>query len=380
MKIALISTKATNIGDDLIRRGVRRLVVSALADSYDGELLWKVVNKHQPWTVYLKSQAARSVVARMPFGQRQVTEALTRISRRTGRDTVFTDADLVIQCGTPVMWFGVHESEWQGPIYDDALGREGRPPTLNLSGGSCFPWIAARPVQLIGADRMAISTMLDRSDLFTARDRLAAEVAGSLGRPTEVFSCAAIHSGGAVPAPGDGGVLLVNVMRRGGHFDWGQNLSSESWLATVDKVLAERTGRDRILFICHSDDELALARSRWPQHEAVLPRNTEEYLEVARRGRIGLVNRMHAAVTLAGLGIPAIGIGTDTRLLMVEQAGQPIRYVGDAEADELIEALADLDTHRLVYREALLENERRSFEAHRQHLLDSGILGRAAGR
>jgi len=144
-------------------------------------------------------------------------------------------------------------------------------------------------------------------------------------------------------------------------------------------VVAARAGHDRLLFLCHSEDEFALARSRWGEHAAVLPRSTEEYLNVARRGRIGLVNRMHAAVTLGGLGIPAIAVGTDTRLLMVEQSGQPIRYLADAHPDDLIAALDQLDGERAERQAALLDIERTSFDGHRAHLLESDVLARAAG-
>lgn len=376
MKVALISTKATNIGDDLIRRGVQRMLTAALPGT---QMEWRVINKHQPWTVYVTNESARTAIDRLPRGKRRVTDAIGRTSRVLNIATAFTGADLVVQCGTPVMWPGVANVEWQGPIWEDALDRIGRPPVMNLSGGSCYPWTAPRPVTLDPADQVALSNMLGRSDLFTARDPLAAQIARSLGKQAEVFSCAAIHSGGSEPAAGEDGALLLNVMPRGGHFDWGQNLDPDAWLRSVDEVVAARADRDTLLFLCHSQDEFDLARRRWPDHEAVLPVTTEEYLQAARRGRIALVNRMHAAVTLAGLGIPAIAVGTDTRLLMVAQTGQPVRYLGEVEGGELVSALAELDADRENLREALLDNERSSFEAHRDHIQVSDVLIRAAG-
>jgi hypothetical protein len=139
----------------------------------------------------------------------------------------------------------------------------------------------------------------------------------------------------------------------------------------------ERAKQNTLLFLCHSAAELELARSRWPGHEAVLPTTTDEYLAVAGRGRIALVNRMHAAVTLAGLGIPAVGIGTDTRLLMVEQTGQEIVYVGDADGAGLLASLELLDSQLDERRQLLLHREQQSFEAHLATLKQSGVLTNA---
>jgi hypothetical protein len=371
MNITLISTKATNIGDDLIRRGVQRLLVDALPGA---DINWTVVNKHQPWTVYLKSALASTAIERLPRGKRRLTGALGRVSRVSGAPTAFSDADLIVQCGTPVMWHGSGTSEWQEPIWNEALGRPGRAPVMNLSGGSCYPWTAPRPIALDPADKAGIAMMLRRSDMFTARDNIAKEICESLGAACAVFSCAAVHSGGGVPAAEAEGPLLLNVMPRGGHFDWNQRLDPSRWLSAVDQLIAERSGKDTFLFLCHSRDELDLARGRWPAHEAVLPESTDEYLAVARRGRVAVVNRMHAAVVLAGLGVPALGIGTDTRLMMVEQTGQEIAYLGDADGPRLIESVERLDAEQSTRRQSLLQRERDSFAAHLAHLKSSAVL------
>lgn len=369
MKVTLISTTETNIGDDLIRRGVQRMIAPSLPDAD-----YRIVNKHHPWTLYVGASPAGELVRRLSRGQRRAMRALGRAHRMIGARTPFTDADLVVQCGTPVMWHGVRNSEWQWPIWEEALGRPGRPPVLNVSGGSCYPWTGRRPTLLEPGDDTALRFMFDRSDVFTARDREAARVAESLGTEAHVFPCAAMHAGGGEAASGDAQTLIVNVMPRGGHFDWGQGLDPNRWLTAVDEVITRRARTDRILFLCHSADELDLANSRWPEHQAVLPRSTEEYLDVARRGRIALVNRMHAAVALAGLGVPAVAIGTDTRLLMVQETGQEICYLADASAGHLLAVLDVLDAEFEGRRKALLTLEEQAFSAHRSLL--AGELGR----
>lgn len=371
MKIVLISTKDTNIGDDLIRRGVQRLLTAALPDR---SIEWDVVNKHQPWTVYTRNSMADAAIQRLPRGKRHTTIALRHASRTLGVPTVFTDADLIVQCGTPVMWPGVHRSEWQVPIWEESLGRSNRPPLLNLSGGSCFPWTAERPIQLAFEDDAALRMMLNRSDLVTTRDPLAKQIFEQLGGTASLHSCAAVHSGGGRVSTDAGDTLIINVMPRGGHFDWNQKLDGERWLRAVDEVVRVRAKQNTLLFLCHSADELELAERRWPGHEAVLPTTTEQYLDVAQRGRTALVNRMHAAVTLAGLGVPAIAIGTDTRLLMVEQTGQDIAYVGDADGDNLLAGLELIDDQLTDRRAMLLEREQSSFDAHLATLTQSEVL------
>jgi hypothetical protein len=57
---------------------------------------------------------------------------------------------------------------------------------------------------------------------------------------------------------------------------------------------------------------------------------------------------------MAGLGIPSISVGTDTRMLMLAPIGLPFRYVKEAEGDQLEEGLEMAVTQRNEERERLI--------------------------
>lgn len=333
MKVVLLG--ASGIGSALMLAGARRLL---------GDHEYSVLDRNRPATVYLRSGGP------VPASSIRV---LGRFHRLLHLPTAFAGADRVVHCGGPVVFPGVHRAPWQWPVWEEALGRSGRPVVLNLSGGSCFPWEARRAVG--GADEAALRIMFSRSDLFTASDSESERVAASLGFAARLFPSLTMHAGGGESADGETSTLIINAAR-----------GSESWLEAMDEVVSRRSRTDRVLFLCHSASELDLANSRWPEHQAVLPRSVEEYFDVARRGRVALVNNASAAVALAGLGIPALCVGSDTRLLAVQETGQEIMFVGDATPFGLLGTLDMLDAEFESRRKALLALEERAFTDHRE--------------
>jgi hypothetical protein len=63
---------------------------------------------------------------------------------------------------------------------------------------------------------------------------------------------------------------------------------------------------------------------------------------------------MHASVALAGMGIPSVAIGTDTRLLMVKRLGLPFFPVKEASASALESTVEGLLLRRGEEEERLL--------------------------
>jgi hypothetical protein len=90
----------------------------------------------------------------------------------------------------------------------------------------------------------------------------------------------------------------------------------------------------------------------------------DEYFNIAVWGKAGIFNRMHASVGFAGLGIPSMAIGADTRMLMVENLDLPIMYVKDATPKLLLEALDNAVTSRYVEQERLLQLQARTLESY----------------
>ena len=106
--------------------------------------------------------------------------------------------------------------------------------------------------------------------------------------------------------------------------------------------------------LAHNEKELALAAEIWPQLPRVCPASVPEYFAVARDAAFGVCNRMHASVALAGLGIPSVAVGTDSRNLMVELLGLPVFYVKAATTERMVTAIDELqfkrdgESHRLL--------------------------------
>jgi hypothetical protein len=340
MKVVLISSTG-DIADALTRAGVMRLL---------GDHEYAVLDRQRPGSVYFRSRVGSSLTS--------VPKPIGAVHRLVRASTAFSGADLVVNCGGPVMFHGVAAAAWQRPVWDDALGRAGRPRVLSVSGGSCFPWTERRPTELSVADESALRRTFRRTDLFTAGDREAGRLAEYFGMPGPVLPSVAMHAGAGEAASGDASTLIVNVMP-----------GEKAWLRTMDEVVSRRARTDRILFLCHAPSELELANARWPEHQAVLPRSTDEYLDVARRGRVALVQHASAAVVLAGLGIPALTVGSDTRLLTAQETGQETGYVGDASARGVLASLDLLDVEFEARRKRLLGLEERAFAEHRDVLL-----------
>lgn len=359
--LGLITTHGTNIGDDLIRVGARAVIDAALGEPPQSVV---EVNKHRPLTV-LRSPWPDRIVQRLPRGRHTATRHIGRALAPLRLASVFDDVAIVAQCGMPLMWPGCGRAEWYPTVWRDVLGRRHVPLVLNLAGGSCFPWTAQRRPRLERGDAAALRMILGRSDLITVRDELAAEVAARLGFAATALPCTAMHAARATGIAGaDGDAVVLNIMPRGAHFTWGQELDAATWLATVDRLVSLLAPDFPLLFLCHDRAEHDLARLRWPGHEAVLPTRPFDYLVAARRARVAVVNRMHAAVALAGLGVPAVAVGSDTRLLMVEQTGQVVQYLGEATATGLRDRVHELVAEAGKRREYLRDLEERSFATH----------------
>jgi hypothetical protein len=192
--------------------------------------------------------------------------------------------------------------------------------------------------------------------LTTTREGLAAKLLGkAAGVDIPVLSCPALLAGQTHVAPERGGsTFILNFMPRAGHFDELRQIDPESWKTAFCEAVRCLEARFHPIFLCHSEPELQAARTIWPQHRAVFPQTTGDYFNTVKGAYGGLVNRLHAAVGLAGLGIPSIAVGTDTRMLMTKQIGIETLFAPDAAAPMLVQQLESLLERRDEISAALL--------------------------
>ena len=354
MKISFLSSLNTNIGDEFIRDGLISVLTSLLPEN---KWSWNVYNKHQPWTFYPRAHPAQLAGLVDRNFHRGWRKCLNVLSSLPGNQ--FFDADLVIQSGTPIIWNGAHRSEWAIPFWKNfAQKNQGKIPLLNLAGGSCYAW-SSPPSQLQGKDRDFAATMVDACSVTTTRDPLAAQLLSEAsGKEIPLLPCSAFLAGqhhANVKKPD--GRILFNVMPIGGHFDYLKQIDPSVWLNTVMETLQNLPGDCRAEFICHSRSELDFAQKHWSAFPIHMPENPRAYFRCCEGATAAVVNRLHAAVGLSGLGIPSIAIGTDTRLLMTREIGIPSLFAPEVTTESLIGELRGLLAERET-RSQILQQKR----------------------
>jgi len=344
VRIGLISTINTNIGDDMIRIGI----INVLNDVFKRQKLdFVTINKHHPYTVYPEWHPIRWA----PRGKRILSTLLHRYGF-----SCFDDCDLIIQCGAPVLWPNCHRSEWATPLWHQVVGRlSGRIPVLNLAAGSCYPWERQPEYISESRDALYLKAILGYCRLTTVRDRLAQRLCVNLGAQTPLIPCSAFVSfTGQVTSKRNDGIVVINYMSGGGHYEWEQNIEKAAWHKTAVKLLNLLRKRHKLVFLCHNKVEYDLAENLSPDIRRFLPNNVVEYFEFISGAKAAVCNRMHASVALAGMGIPSVAVCTDTRLLMVEALGLPCFYVKDVTAEMIEDKIESLLAKQSDERERLL--------------------------
>jgi polysaccharide pyruvyl transferase WcaK-like protein len=364
--VGLISTLGTNIGDDMVREGVLRMLRRVLARGV-GRI--EVVNKHRPLTVLPAFHPLRGIEVLIPNRFRRWTYERLELALRHMGETRFDSCDIVVQCGAPVVWPGCHKCEWAAPLWRHTIGRlHTRLPVLNIAAGSCYPW-ERQPETIEDAEESAyVREMVGHCRLTTARDVLARKLLEQAGGKVPLLPCSALLAatpeGPSLECP----EVLINYMAGGGHYGWDQEIDIGLWERIVRRVVEELKRNHTVGFLCHNREEVRLASSLDSSLPRLAPRTAEEFFVSTRRAKILLCNRLHAAVCLAGLGIPSVTVGTDTRLLMTRALGIPALYVKDVDAGCLLTALNDIWRRRTEEGERLLLLRRDAEEAYEFHL------------
>lgn len=365
MKIGLVTTLNTNIGDDFIREGLLHCIRKILPGQKP-ELV--MLNKHQPHTVYPRRHPIRNLY-RENFKPRRKTKLLRFMAERwlppLGH-SLFDDCDVLIQCGTPVIWEGCRHSEWARLVWRDVLARlaRGGRPVLNLGGGACYPWERLPETLADSPDEAYIRLMLNAAQLTTVRDRLARKLCASLGHDMPRICCPALLTAQAYVTPvKPTRKVLVNFMAGGGYWDFGQGIDTRLWEQTMRQTVGhlQRSGWQPLL-LAHNSEELALAAKIWPDLPRACPGDLREYFDIARDAAFGVFNRLHASVAAAGLGIPSVAVGTDSRMLMVESLGLPVLYVKEATPERMTATIEYLQRNRKMESHRLLALRETTFE------------------
>ena len=343
MKIGLITTLDTNIGDDFIRLGIQRVLRAAFPGP---EPRWILLNKHRPETIWPPGHPCRHLPAWAPRWRR---------AARRAWGSRFHGCAGIVQCGAPVIWKRCARCEWNGPVWQDVVGElHRRVPVLNLAIGSAYSLSAVPDRVEDPADRDYLRSILGYCRLTTARDKLAQRLAAELGTEIPLIPCSAGLAFDAPESDEARDIAFVNYMPKAGHYDFSGDVDEVAWDRTLGEVLARMSRTFRVVFLCHDRREELLAAERFPGYERRRPQTPAEYAALARQAALGLFNRLHGAVALAGMGVPSVAVGNDTRLWMVAEYGLPTFDVRTCAADALWSAFENLARRRGEERQRLL--------------------------
>ncbi len=343
LRIALITTWATNVGDDFIREGIRA-VLDGICD-YQACL----VNKHEP-----------ELTCRTPLPGDEAPPMTDKI----------LTADAVIQCGTPVYWnLGpaagqkCSTAEWIQPLWYDRIGAiHDRRPVLNIAAGACQRYYGTPDDILCDPDCTRFIKDAHRfCRLVTVRDGLAEEVHRRLGLAVHRLPCSAVHAWRRHPAEGERRFVALNLMQLGGHWDLDGRSDPAAWKACCDVICRGLAGAgENLLLIAHDRDEANFMRDVAPGHPVFCSADYREYFAAYAQCRGGIFNRVHGAMILAAQGVPAVVVGNDSRTWMVDEVGLPRRPVANADPTEIVELLLSL-MGRDEVTERLIDTEHRAY-------------------
>lgn len=363
MKIGFITTINTNIGDDFIRTGIENILYSLKDKS---EIKFTYVNKHKPETEILKNSIF-GFLYKLPNFKGRRTLIRKFENHYTYLNYFFKNQDLIIQSGAPVLWQGCEKNEWALPIWYNAIGKlKGKMPILNLAAGSCYPWENQKAFYESPAEIQYAKDLGSFCNLTTTRDKLANELFSYCGVDNVLMPCTAFFVDKNFENNNESRYVLINYMEGGGHFDWGQKIDKEVWEKTIISLISELKKDHEIRFICHSNEEVKLAKKIAPDLMTCFPQNVEEYLECIKYAKLGINNRMHASVAMASVGVPSISVCTDTRLLMLENIGAKFHYVKDLSEELLINEAKSLIENLKIERVRLFSLKKEKFEQYRQ--------------
>jgi hypothetical protein len=349
-RVALLSHRGGNIGHDFMAIGME----AALKVAFGHDVQIDHFEQHNYFEVYSEKHWLRllhkKLHGRLTFLRRYLNTPAFRA--HSWPQTLPLRYNLAVASGGPNIVPGAHRAAELGLVLHHLNGafHFRGVPLIDAGVGACFPFEKIPGRLEDPADRAFYSTALGYVARMTVRDVVAEKVVRDLGFEPDLIPCGAIGSGRAFgQAQRAGGeacrYVAINFQRVGANNDWGQNVDAADWKRTMQAVIADVEKRHPVMILAHNADELKLAAELAPHVKRVLPTSTAEYAQTIAAVKAGLVSRIHAAIALAGIGVPSVVVGTDTRMGTIDQFGLPTRYVKQASAEWLIDQLESLISH-----------------------------------
>jgi polysaccharide pyruvyl transferase WcaK-like protein len=386
LKIGIITTLNTNIGDDFIRDGIIYLL-----DKKFGKNKYVLINKHNPFSIFVKDPSKKLLVFDKIFRalfhdernySRFILAKLISLSKGAfplNKESKFDDCDLIIQSGAPVFWANAetnnysYSAEWALPIWKGVLKKlSGKIPIFNLAAGSCIKYGQKSNFILKNEDnKQFLKYMLNVCDLVTVRDPVAYNMSKLLGSEVSLLPCTSIFSAKKhkLKSSKKKKFIVFNYMFGGGHFHkWDSRIDCKKWESISIQVVEKLSKKHEVKMLCHSKEEVELAKKTFPGKEILLFKKSKDQLNYLKDCSFGICNRVHASMGLASLGIPTTAISTDSRLEMTGQIGIPSFFVADKRInakfvlDLVKKGIGNSEKENLRLKKLQLNSEKRFLE------------------
>lgn len=350
INLALLSHRVGNIGHNFMALGAEAVARDAVGNQLDIHF----IEQHRPFSIYPGLHPLRTLDF-LPHSKFQ------SIRKLLGKEVVYKklwlslrrlNFNLAVSCGGPNLISNASTIPQMSLLHHQFNGafHYSKVPLLDLAVGSCFP-LERVPENLGYFDKVFYEKAFKYVTKLTVRESIAKKIFSSMGIDVEVVPCIAVASGryfetiiNKLPLiPLNEKVVLINFQALGSNEDWGQNVDASRWADLVRGVVVDLNRLNhKVEFLCHSQPEYQLAKSFWPNANIFFPKNEAEYAVCISRAKVGFVSRIHAGVALAGIGVPSVVVGNDTRIGTTTEFGLPSFFTKNISKNQVVSKILDL--------------------------------------
>lgn len=368
MKIALITTIDHNVGDDFVREGIKYLFSSFLPNAK-----FSSIHKHSPVSVRYGLERLRN---------RTAGKIVDNLLPHSITPDKIRECDILVQCGAPVYWHNkashCAENEWYESLITKRFCRwNNQKPKflLNIAAGTCQPYHSSGHEILNCPSCVTyIKEFFDLSTLTTARDILTQELLERLGMHVEKLPCTSIFAPNRFGIVGEkrGRYIVMNYMPSAGHYEFDQNIDARKWQNVFVSLYHEFARHDEVVIVCHNHNELRATKRILNDANIFYASNDyRAYIEFYSHAKFGIVNRVHSAFLMAGLGKPSIIVGNDTRAKMADLINIENFFVNEVYLEFLRDKANKLAEEINSFRDEVFDTKEKSQEKYLELLKGS---------
>jgi hypothetical protein len=357
MKITFITTVNHNVGDDFVREGIKYLLRRYFKDK---NLEFQNIHKHSP------------ITTRYGFERFRINKIFKQIDeilpKKLTKDRIL-EADILIQSGAPVYWCHTnppthcYTNEWYVPLIKERwLKYNKNTPLLNLAAGTCQKYYS-KGDEFCDKCNAYIKEFYELSTVTTVRDKLAKVVLSKINLDVPVIPCSSIFAVDEHNVKNNGEeYVVVNYMKGGGHYTFGQKIDFEKYKREFTKFYFELKRKENVIISCHNEKELKEALEFDPQANIFYKKDDYlEYMKFYSKAKFGIMNRVHGAFMMASLGKPSIIIGNDSRARMGEEIGLKSYFVNEITYEILMKEYEFLQNEMKLYRDKIKLIKKQAF-------------------